>query len=197
MSEKRLPTIPITVFCSFLVLICTPLVARAEDGQGERPPGTKEVFSRGTVACDLIMSGVSIDTLSARDCSGDCSSSWVNLGAGVGGFLNRILLLEGIFRWFDWEYVRSINIGTDISILPRLSQRAHLDVGGEVGMLAMLHDHGDDKVGVRFGAHFGVGGLIKDRLSLGVQGYYGRDMVEDATRDKFGLRLRILAFFPR
>ena len=64
-------------------------------------------------------------------------------------------------------------------------------------MITMLYDHDDNKVGLRLGAHFGVGILIKDRLSLGIQGYCASDMVEDDSNNKIGLRLRVLAFFPR
>ena len=170
----------------------------AESTEGGRNT-TSRLFSPGTIAVDLMLSGMSMSSFSMSDCQGDCSVSILDLGIGLGAFPAKSLLIQGIINLNVLEDTHIYHVGAGFSLLPSISERAHLDLGGEVGLEGISDEGFSDESGEGLfaGAHLGIGTLIKERLSLGIQAYYSFQSYDQGSRNWLGLRIRILVFFPR
>jgi len=193
--EMRLRRSIFRFFCLCVLLTVFPVRALAE-AEGEQIPGAPpEMFSAGTIAVDLMLTGFSADKYSMTE--EGSSIDMIKLEGGIGAFFMKSSLLEGIFHFSDAEDIRIIHLGADYSFLPPVGRRGHLDLGGGLGLLVRSADYGTDGNGLRLGAHFGIGTLVKNRFSLGIQGYYTLDLIDDQTWNWFGLRIRVLFFFPR
>jgi len=196
------------LFLALAIVLAGPGYMRAEENQENRH-SLGEAMAPGTISLSMLLSDFEISWLYAEERGYEESFKIFRMGAGVGFFPVRYVLVEGLFRFcsssligFEWS-----DLGIGISGFPPLGNKVFADLGAEwVWRNWSVDDYEYEYEPVNqheLGGHLGLGFLVTGRLSLGSQIYYKRILVEsdnyDASDDQnwFGMRFRLLVFFPR